>query len=245
MSNTAPSPVSPTPMRIRARGRSFLALVLSPEPPLQDWLAGLDAQIKRSSELFRGKPIILDLSLLAHDTPDLAALYENLVTRGVRIIGIEGGDRTWDAVSSWDWPDSFAGGKPSGEIELPDQDTTSDSSKSPPSTSLGEPLIIETAIRSGQRFQNLHGDIIVLGSVSSGAELIAGGSIHIYGALRGRALAGISSKNARIFATRMEAELLALDGYYAVSEDIDPSIIGKSAQVLLQDDQVVVFPLPR
>lgn len=229
-------------MRIRARGRSFLALVLSPEAPLQYWLEGLDYQIARSGGLFTGKPVILDLSLLAEDTPGLATLLSDIIVRGIRVIGIEGGNRDWAAVSQWDWPDTLDGGRPAGEIEIPEEPAL-------PTTdpvSGGGTLFIDQAVRSGQSIQHMLGDVIILGSVSSGAEIVAAGSIHVYGILRGRAIAGVGGQSqSRIFASRMQAELLALDGYYAVAEDIDPALIGQPAQAVLDEDRVRVTLLHR
>ena len=245
MSDTASASHASSPMRIRARGRSFLALVLSPEAPLNLWLAGLDQQVVRSGGLFSGKPVILDLGLLSEETPSLPTLLEDIRSRGVRIISIEGGDRSWPAVAGWDWPASFEGGRPSGEVELPDQGAAADAT-AVAAPAGGQTLILDGAIRSGQCIQHMQGDVIIIGSVSSGAEIVAAGSIHVYGSLRGRAIAGVGGKSeARIFASRMEAELLALDGFYAVTEDIDAAIFGQPAQVLLDEDRVRVLPLPR
>lgn len=245
MSDTASASPAAAPMRIRARGRSFLALVLSPEAPLNLWLAGLDQQIVRSGGLFSGKPVILDLGLLAADTTGLTTLLDDIRSRGVRIISIEGGDRSWPAVADWDWPASFEGGRPSGEVDLPEQATEADTAAAS-SVSGGQTLVLEGAIRSGQCIQHMQGDVVILGAVSSGAEIVAAGSIHVYGILRGRAIAGVGGKSdARIFASRMEAELLALDGFYAVTEDIDPTVFGQAAQALLDEDRVRVLPLPR
>ncbi|MBR0559220.1 septum site-determining protein MinC [Neokomagataea anthophila] len=242
-------PQSPPPktettpaLRIRARGRSFLALVLSPEAPLNHWLNGLDQQIARSGTLFNGKPIILDLGLLSSDTPDLSNFQNALIERGLRIIGIEGGDPTWPAVASWDWPAALDGGKPSGPVELPDAPTQE--STIPPTTQPGKTLIVEDAVRSGQRIQNLDGDVVVLGAVSSGAEIIAAGSIHIYGALRGRAIAGIMEHaHARIFAQKMEAELLAIDGFYTTADELEATFLGQSAYALLVNDHITLRTL--
>lgn len=235
---TAPNPA----LRIRARGRSFLALVLSPEAPLTDWLNGLDHQISRSGSLFSGKPIILDLDLLAHDTPDLAGLQQALIERGLRIIGIEGGERTWAAVSQWDWPSPLDGGKPSGPVDLPDAPDQTPAST--PTPQLGKTLIFDETVRSGQRVQNLEGDVVILGSVSSGAEIIAAGSVHVYGALRGRAVAGIMAhSNARIFAQKMEAELLAIDGYYTTADELDATYFGQPAHALLVNDHITLQAL--
>ena len=80
-------------------------------------------------------------------------------------------------------------------------------------------------MRSGQSVIFIEGDVTVLGSVGSGAEIVAGGSIHVYGALRGRALAGATGNaRARIFCHRVEAELLAIDSYYRTADDIEDSL---------------------
>ena len=71
------------------------------------------------------------------------------------------------------------------------------------------------------------GDITVLGSIASGAEVVAGGSVHIYGTLRGRAMAGCNgNRRARIFCRRLEAALMAIGGYYRAADDIAPAPSG-------------------
>ena len=96
-------------------------------------------------------------------------------------------------------------------------------------------LMIEDPVRSGQTIVFIEGDITVLGSVGSGAEVVAGGSIHIYGTLRGRAMAGASGNaRARIFCHRVEAELLAIDTFYKTADDIDDSLRRGPAQAWLE-----------
>jgi septum site-determining protein MinC len=77
---------------------------------------------------------------------------------------------------------------------------------------------------------------MVLGSVASGAEVVAGGSIHVYGALRGRAMAGsMGNARARIFCSTNEAELIAINGYYRTAEDMDANLRSRPAQCWLED----------
>mgnify|MGYP002040451890 FL=1 len=98
-------------------------------------------------------------------------------------------------------------------------------------------LIVEESVRSGQSIIHPDGDVTVLGSVSSGAEIVAGGSIHVYGALRGRALAGSAGNpKARIFCRRLEAELIAIDGLYKTAEDMEQKLRGQAVQVWLDGD---------
>lgn len=226
----------PSPPRIRLSGRSFLALTLTPEAPLEDWLQALDQQLARSAGFFAGKPIILDLSLLDEHTPNLTYLKSALEERGVRIIGIEGGNRAWPAVADWDWPESFVGGRASGEMEAPEDDVPP-----PPGPST---LLLEEPVRSGQHIVWPDGDVVILGSVASGAEVSAGGSIHVYGALRGRAIAGIGGHaNARIFTRHLEAELVAIDGFYATAEEMDAERNGKPTQVILTGETLTFVPM--
>ena len=97
-------------------------------------------------------------------------------------------------------------------------------------------LLLDSPVRSGLSIVFPEGGITVLGSVASGAEVVAGGSIHIYGALRGRAMAGsMGNARARIFSTRNEAELIAIDGYYRTAEDMDASLRSRPVQCWLED----------
>lgn len=214
--------------RIRLSGRSFLALNLTPEAPLADWLNALDAQLARSAGFFAGKPIILDLSRVTADTPHLSFLKSALEERGVRVISIENGDPSWPAVAEWEWPQSLAGGRSSGEMEAPEKESP------PPQPST---LLLEEPVRSGQHVVWPNGDVIILGSIASGAEVSAGGSIHVYGALRGRAIAGIGGNAAaRIFTRHMAAELVAIDGFYATAEEMGAEHNSKPVQVFLDEE---------
>ena len=104
--------------------------------------------------------------------------------------------------------------------------------------------MIESPIRSGQSVTFPYGDITVLGSVSSGAEVVAAGSIHIYGVLRGRAMAGaMGNAKARIFCSRNEAELVAIDGYYCTAEGMGPELRGRTVQCWLDDQNLQITAL--
>jgi septum site-determining protein MinC len=105
-------------------------------------------------------------------------------------------------------------------------------------------LVIENSIRSGQTIEFPDGDVTVIGSVSSGAEIIAGGSIHVYGTLRGRAIAGTSGdQTARIFCQDLDAELLSIDGCYRVADNFDPKLRGRPIQARLDGLRMALVPL--
>src|SRR5438132_690587 len=98
--------------------------------------------------------------------------------------------------------------------------------------------------RSYVRFVFPPGDVTVLGSVGSGAEIVAGGSIHIYGTLRGRAMAGVNgNSSARIYCQKIEAELLAIDGFYQTAEELDEALRNRPAQAWLEGEIMRITPL--
>lgn len=98
-------------------------------------------------------------------------------------------------------------------------------------------LVVNQTIRSGQKVYAKSKDLIVYGAVNPGAEIYADGNIHVYGPLRGRALAGgKKNSNARLFCLRLEAELISVAGVYITNEDMDETLLGKTAQAYLCED---------
>ncbi|WP_341487206.1 septum site-determining protein MinC [Pararhizobium sp. A13] len=228
---------------IRLKGRSFLALSLTPELPFEDWLVQLDELAARSAGFFLRRPIVLDVQGLEIDRAQLRDLVSQLGMRNVRIMGIEG------ARSSWlgpDLPPAMSDGRPASDVEL---QTTEEAEKAVPAESIvasGPPsakaipsIVVSQPVRSGQSLLYPEGDVTIVGSVASGAELVAGGSIHVYGALRGRAMAGtMGNSSARIFCRKLEAELIAIDGFYQTAEDMDPRLRGKAVQIWLEGETI-------
>ncbi|PRY63136.1 septum site-determining protein MinC [Vreelandella songnenensis] len=99
-------------------------------------------------------------------------------------------------------------------------------------------------VRSGQQVSAADGDLVVIGAVNAGAEVLAAGSIHVYGALRGRALAGIhGNTHAGIYCRELEAELLSVAGNYKRLEDIDSQLLGCAVEVHFTEEQLEIKPL--
>ena len=110
--------------------------------------------------------------------------------------------------------------------------------------SAGPGMMHSTPVRSGQQIYADNRDLTVLTTVGAGAEVIADGSVHIYGPLRGRALAGAQgNEQARIFCREFHAELVAIAGHYKVLEDIPKNLRGKAVQVWLEDGQLNIAAL--
>jgi septum site-determining protein MinC len=218
---------------MRFRGRSYMAFALTPEPPVADWLAEIDAWMRSSAGFFVGRPAVLDLAAVSLSSAGIAHLISELEARDIRIMGIEGTD-----------PAALGPGLP--PVLKGRRAASASEPAAGPSTAGREPreigsLVVDTPVRSGQSVIFPTGDITVLGSIASGAEVVAGGSVHIYGTLRGRAMAGCNgNRRARIFCRRLEAELLAIDGYYRAADDIAPALRSRPAQAWLDDTAVSV-----
>jgi septum site-determining protein MinC len=130
------------------------------------------------------------------------------------------------------------GTRPARELDVPEE------RKALPAAQDGNSMLIDQPVRSGQSIAFERGDLTIVGSVASGAEVIAGGSIHIYGTLRGRAIAGLTGNSrARIFCRKLEAELLAIDGIYQTADDMNAALRGKPAQAWLAGEAMMLATL--
>jgi septum site-determining protein MinC len=217
---------------IRMRGRSYVAFTFCPVVPIAGWLEEIDVTLGRSPGFFVGKPVVLDLSAVDLSQSAIAHLVTSLEQRNIRVLGIEGVD---EARLTTSMPPLLTGGR---HTML----TANEPKKAEAKPKAGS-LLLESPVRSGQSIF-CEGDVTVLGSVGSGAEIVAGGSIHVYGTLRGRAMAGFSgNSSARIFCQKIEAELLAIDGYYRTAEQIDSALRNRPAQAWLEGDIMKITPL--
>lgn len=226
---------------IRLKGRSFLALVLSPELPLDGWLDRLDDLSARSAGFFLNRPVVLDLENLTIERGQLLELLENLTRRNVWVTGFEGAR---PSLLGPGMPPALRGGQTvadfTPEVSEPVAESKPETPVAPAAVQLVKAvpsMVVTEPVRSGQSIYFPDGDVTIVGSVASGAEIVAGGSIHVYGALRGRAMAGTSGNaNARIFCRKMEAELVAIDGLYKTAEDMEHGLRGQAVQLWLDGD---------
>lgn len=259
------------PRHIRFRSRSFPALVLEPELPLAGWIDRLDAYLACTPAFFSRKAIVIDVTKLGLDRAALQDLLAQLTARNIRLLGVSGVDPAW---ARDDLPPILNGGRIVEPAHNDDSAMNGNSAKSAltreemaafdeiagalkgdtrESTArpvekveqqLLSPLVVDAPVRSGQTIFYPQGDVIVVGPVSSGADVIAGGSIHIYGALRGRAMAGAYGEaQARIFCRRLEAELLAIGGVYLTADEMESEMLGKNVQIWLDRDDVKIARL--
>ena len=214
--------------------------------------AGLTTKVAQAPALFDRAPLLLDLAGLpdasALDLPGLRALVAKL---GFVPVAVRGGGEAVATVAAAMGLGVLGDGRLPADVEPappPAQDpapapaiTANDggAAQTEPPTDAALTRVITQPVRSGQQIYS-RGDLIVLAGVSPGSELLADGHIHVYGPLRGRALAGLrGNTQARIYCRALEAELIAVAGCFQVAEDIDPALHGRPAQVFLDGEDLV------
>lgn len=226
----------------QVRGRFFTAIVLQVTgAPDADFYKTLDTILTQAPHFFTNAPFVLDLNHATGIGPafDFIGLTRELRKRRLTLIGVQNGTIEQNRAALSAGLISLQGGS-----DLPasgrDNGTAADDGEAPSRTT----LLITEPVRSGQQIFSETGDLVVVASVGSGAELIARGNIHVYGRMRGRALAGVNGDStARIFCQSLEAELIAISGLYRISDDIDPSLRTRRVQAYLQDDALRIEPL--
>lgn len=221
---------------VTLRGRTFMALVVAPEFPMAAWFSAFDQQMSGAAGFFVDRPIVADLAAtLEQGGPDAVFIVlEGLEARELRLVGVEGVDPVLLAGTRWERLPKILHGRVqtldtwADAHSAPDEDTPAVAAV--PQT---PSLLIDRPVRSGQSIVFEDGDVTIIGAVASGAEVIAGGSIHVYGALRGRAIAGLrTGETARIFCRKLEAELVGVDRLYRTAEHWGEALHGRAVQVM-------------
>jgi septum site-determining protein MinC len=230
-------------------------LALRTLDPAQIW-AELDARVKAAPQLFTLAPLVLDLGQLP-ELPDADALRRLLAAireAGLLPVGVAHGSADSDALArALDLPlfaklrdvPAKAEPAPMPAAAMPAA-TPATAPKSTATTAPLHPAGLHHAepVRSGQQVYARDRDLTLTAMVGNGAEVIADGSIHVYGTLRGRALAGAQGDaGARIYCQNFQAELISIAGQYRVFEDIPAALRGKPVQAWLEDDKLKLAAL--
>jgi septum site-determining protein MinC len=217
---------------------------------LEDIIFHLKEKIDQVPNFFNQAPIIIDISKMKRGIriEEFEALIQSVNLLGLGVIGWRCDPDNLPAWKASVTVPLLPASKARAIVSAP----TKKSDSSPDvvvKTVVEERLVPQTTkvitkpIRSGQQVY-AEGDLIILTQVGAGAEVLADGNIHIYGALRGRALAGVKGDvDARIFCRSMEAELVSIAGNFMLSDALQTIIWKDSAQVLLVDDSLEIVPL--
>jgi septum site-determining protein MinC len=200
------------------------------EPAFESELA---QQIGRSPRFFENAPVVLDLRGVENfvEADEFETISDKLRTLTLTLVGVQNAQPAQLEAASAAGLASFAPTSGGGQA------------RTAPAAAPAAPKarLVTEPVRSGTQIYARGSDLIVTASVSPGAELVADGNIHVYGALRGRALAGAGGDAAaRIYCTRLEAELISIAGHYLISEQLPAGVQSTPVQVALVDDQLTI-----
>ncbi|MBI0535424.1 septum site-determining protein MinC [Roseomonas sp. KE2513] len=224
----------------RLRGANFNLLVLRLlDPRVEVIVPALADQFRRAPGFLRNAPIVLGLDDLdPAAAPDFAHLTAQLRAVQIAPIGTTGGVTELRAAAQAAGlpPLRAAGGEqpaPVAAVE-PAPEPQPMPELPPPPSGWQPTMVVDQAVRAGQRIWAQGCDLIIRGTVNPGAEVIADGNVHVYGTLKGRAIAGgAENRTARIFALNFEPELVSIAGYYAVRDGLGDAPLGRPVQVCL------------
>lgn len=201
----------------------------------------LEQKVAQAPDFFNGVPVVFEPHVDNLNPTLLALLMDFLHQKGMVPIGIRTDD---DAIKEQANYAGLAVFSPTKAKNSPPQEAKNESAnqadnqvanhaadQSPASTDVSDQdsglktaMVIHTSVRSGQQIYAKDRDLIILGAVNPGAEVIADGSVHVYGTIRGKVFAGSQGQTqARIFAQKVDAELVCVAGFYQLAEDIAPA----------------------
>ena len=225
---------------IEFKGRMLMMTVLQ--------LKNLDANIlhqqvsqrlEDAAQWLQEAPVVIDVSPeLDSDPVALMAAVDTLRSLGVNLVALARSENIdADTASMLGLGTlSLAGGRDVPRRAEPAPATDDGAANSKPAAQQVETMVIDQPVRSGQQVYS-RGDLIVLAPVSTGAEIMADGNIHVYSNLRGRALAGVrGDTSARIFCQQLNAELVSIAGHYRVAEDLPESYRNRPVHLYMQGE---------
>lgn len=206
---------------------------------LEDFLQQRIGQYQELSSM----PFLLDVQdFEAPEALDIAAVAALFARHGLQIIGLRHSNEAWAPYAAAHHLSFSSNDKNTAETQI--KAVTEPAPPEPvQATVISQPTVfVNTPIRTGQQVYAENADLIVTGMVSEGAEIIADGNIHVYGPMRGRALAGANgNRDARIFIHSMQAELVSVAGIYRnFEQDLPAHLHKKPVQVSLQEDRLVI-----
>ena len=251
--SAAPRPEPSTRLEpFRLRGANFNLLVLRLlDPRPEAVVPAIGDQFRRAPGFLRFAPVVLglgDLAMPANEV-DFAGLIDGLRELQIVPIGTTGGTpELRNAAMAFGLPPIRSSGGKEAEEPLPaaaPAEPLAPPPAPPPAPGTARPtMIIDQPVRAGQRIWAQGGDLVVTSTVNAGGEVIADGNIHVYGALRGRAIAGGGNNaDARVFAQNFDPELISIAGYYAVRDGLTGAPIGKAVQVRLTGERMRFDPI--
>ncbi|WP_292992332.1 septum site-determining protein MinC [Pantoea sp.] len=205
----------------------------------------LQDKIDQAPDFLKNAPVVLNVATLSADV-NWKQMQQAILATGLRIVGVSGckNEALKSMISRAGLPVLAEGKEARPRAEAPQPAPLPEPLPVVTETVAAKTRIVNTPVRSGQQIYARDADLIITSSVSAGAELVADGNIHIYGMMRGRALAGASGdQNCQIFCTHLAAELVSIAGEYWIMDQIPQEFFGKAARLCLQDGALTIQTL--
>lgn len=231
---------------LELKGSLFPLSVLNCQQPDVSVLKPLlTEKLAQAPAFFYQAPMVLNITD-CQIQPDFVALKQLFTTLNLVLVGVCGADAKLKTLAQQAGLAVLQLGKNQHKTEtgrITDTDTKTSTEPVIKTISLDTKLV-EQNVRSGQQIYAKGTDLIIKGSVGAGAEVIADGNIHIYGSLRGKAIAGAGGDNSkRIFCQNLQAELVSIAGNYWLSDSLQQGHWGKPTCIYLQNEQLVLAEL--
>ncbi len=202
----------------------------------------LQEKTQLAPEFFRHSPLVFDLQELNNHDLDIDITELTGIIRKLDLlpIGIRGGTAQQNRQALKLGIPVHSGHSTTASSGMQKQQTPEPEPAPEQQAAAAIATLITHPVRSGQRIY-AEGDLVILAQVSAGAEILAEGNIHVYGSLRGRALAGVQGNTeARIFCSDLQAELISIAGNYKISEDLNGTVLNQPVQIYLQNHTLVI-----
>lgn len=223
---------------------SLLAVLVLHSGNMHAISTALEAKCQQASQFLERSPIIIDCQLLGEAGLELDFVELKLQVSKLGLVPV-GLRNLWEEAEAKALAAGWALLRPSKQQPTANTPPVTEVNLTPAyPEAVQRLLVLDRPVRSGQQVYCPYGDIVVLQHTSAGSELLAGGSVHVYGALRGRVLAGIQGDiQARIFCERLEAELIAIAGRYRLLDEIESNLKGQSVMIYLDQEKLKIVPI--
>jgi len=246
------------PFQLRAGNATLMVLRLL-DPSRADFAALLAEKVAQAPGFFRDAPLVLDLEALARwpapPEVDFAEIRRAAAEAGLACVGVQNGTPQLHEAARKAGLVAFPTVRANNRVNAarePEPATAPVAAPVPeaaraPALKVIRPKtkVVSEPVRSGQQVYASDADLIVLSTVNAGAEVLADGHVHVYGALRGKAIAGAAGdREARLFCQKFDPELVSIAGLFLIADQIDPSLIGQRVTVRVADGALVIDRLP-
>ncbi len=225
-------------------GQVGIASVRVRDPDPAALRAALEVRVAEAPALFARAPVVVDLSFLSPQPDDdkVRALLDAVRAAGMLPAGLAWGDSATDELAQRLGLPLIAKFRAAYEPAAKATPAAPEPQAPPAAPAAGAATLQHLhPVRTGQQVYAQGSDLVVVGTVANGAEVLADGNVHVYGSLRGRAFAGATGdKSTRIFCSAFHAEIVSIAGHYRVFEELPKEFTGRAVQIRLDQDKLKI-----